>query len=137
MTQIGKVTAVSGCMATVEVRRASACGENCAQCRGGCSPTKHRAAVKNTAGADVGDMVQIETPDGVVLKSALLVYFLPIVILFICYGIVQVLFEHTAVSILAGLFGLCAGFLILRTVDRKSAPIPEVTEIIHKEGGEK
>lgn len=137
MTQVGKVTAVYGGVATVEVRRASACGENCAQCRGGCSPTKHSATAKNTAGAAAGDMVRIETPDSAVLRSAMLVYFLPIIILFICYGIAQVLFKYTAVSVLAGLFGLCAGFFILRAVDRKNAPIPEITEIIHMEGGEK
>ena len=130
MTQIGRVVSVSGHLAKIEVRRASACGENCAMCKGGCMPTKHIATAKNTANAKTGDMVRIDTSDKDVLKSAFLVYFLPILILFVCYGIAIVIFDNNSIAAIVGILGLVAGFFILRAVDKKIAPMPEITKIL-------
>ncbi|MBR5156399.1 MAG: SoxR reducing system RseC family protein [Clostridia bacterium] len=130
MTQTGRVVSVSGSLARVEVRRASACGENCAMCKGGCMPTKHIATVKNAAGAKAGDMVRIDTSDKDVLKSALLVYFLPVLILFVCYGIAFAVSCSKMIAIVVGILGLASGFFILRAVDKKIAPMPEITKVL-------
>lgn len=126
MTQIGKVVSVSGAMAQVEVRRASACGENCAMCKGGCMPTKHVATAKNSAGAKTGDMVKIETADSAVLKSACLVYILPLIILFVCYGVALAVSKSNTIAAIAGILGLGIGFFALRAADKKTAPVPEI-----------
>lgn len=133
MKQIGTVVSVSGDTAVVEVRRASACGENCAQCKGGCAPAEHRAVVKNTAGAVCGDRVRIELADSAVLKSACMVYLLPIFVMFLCLGLAEAIAENAAVSVFAAVLGLAVSFLLLRTVDRKVAKTPEITEIIYRE----
>ena len=133
MVQIGRVDSVSDDTAVVFVRRASACGENCAMCKGGCMPTQHRAKVKNTAGAQPGDLVRIETADAAVLRSACLVYLLPILILFLCYGVVFALTQSGLYAAIAALAGLAAGFFLLRAVDRKTAPVPEIVRVLKRE----
>ncbi len=130
MTQIGRVVSVSRDEAKIEVRRASACGENCAMCKGGCMPTKHIATVKNAAGAKAGDMVRIDTSDKDVLKSAFLVYFLPVMILFVCYGIAIIISDNELIAAAIALLGFVVGFFILRLVDRKIAPMPEITKVL-------
>ncbi len=130
MTQIGRVVSVTGALAKIEVRRASACGENCAMCKGGCVPTKHIATAKNTAGAKEGDVVRIDTSDADVLKSAFLVYFLPILILFACYGIAIIISDSKPIAAISGILGLALGFFILRVIDRKIAPMPEITKVL-------
>lgn len=136
MTQIGRVVSATEGLAQVEVQRASACGENCAHCKGGCVPTHHLATVKNTAGAHEGDMVRIETQDGAVLKSACMVYLLPLFILFVCYGATEMLFAIATLSATAGVIGMVAGLFVLRALDRKIAPVPEIAEIIYRKGRE-
>ena len=130
MTQTGRVVSLSGHLAKIEVRRASACGENCAMCKGGCMPTKHIAVVKNSAGAKEGDMVRISTSDKDVLKSAFLVYFLPVLILFVCYGIAIAISDNSLIAAVAGILGLVFGLFILRAVDKKIAPMPEITKVL-------
>lgn len=133
MKQIGTVVEVNEDKATVAVRRASACGENCAMCKGECAPTLHKAQVLNSAAAECGDLVRIETADTAVLKSAFLVYFLPLVILFLCYGVAFSVSKNGATATIAALLGLGAAFFLLRALDRKNAPLPEITKILKKE----
>ncbi len=133
MVQIGKVETVYGDKAIVAVRRASACGENCAMCKGGCVPAMHKAHVINSADAKCGDMVRIETADSAVLKSAFLVYLLPVLILFVCYGIVIALTKSRMHATMAALLGLGASFFLLRAIDKKTAPLPEITMILKSE----
>lgn len=136
MTQIGQVEKATGNQATVLVRRASACGENCAHCKGACTPTAHRARVDNPIGAKKGDLVKIETPDGVVLRSAILVYIVPIAVMFAAFALVYTLTANGDFGILAAFLGLAAGFFGLRAIDRRIAPKPVITHIIGKEGEE-
>jgi sigma-E factor negative regulatory protein RseC len=136
MQQAGRVIDVTEEIARVEVKRASACGENCAMCKGGCMPTKHIATVSNALGAKPGDMVKIKTDDAAVIKSAALLYILPILILFVFYAIAFVLTENSAVSSVSGLIGLVGGFFILKAVDKKFAPVPEIVRIIYTKSEE-
>ena len=133
MKQVGRVVEVRDGTAYVLVRRASACGENCAHCKGGCAPTNLRANAANTAGAAVGDMVTIETADGAVLRSAALVYVMPLVVMLACYLIADALAHITAVSIIVSIIGLAGSFFILRAVDKRMAPKPEITAVIGRE----
>lgn len=136
MLQTGRVIDITENIAKVEVQRASACGENCAMCKGGCVPTKHVATANNTVGAKPGDIVKIKTDDGEVLKSAALVYILPILILFVFYAVGYMLTESAAISSTLGTIGLVGGFCILKEVDKKVAPVPEIDRIIYTKSRE-
>lgn len=72
-----------GDVCEVAVLRQSACGENCAHCKGGCTPGDTIITAENTAGAKVGDRVILEIPDRTGVKAAALVYMLPIIALVI------------------------------------------------------
>ena len=136
MLQTGRVVGVAENIARVEVQRTSACGENCAMCKGSCVPTKHIATVNNAVGAKPGDMVKIRTDDAAVLKSAALVYILPILILFVFYAIAHILTKNTVISSTLGTIGLIGGFCILKVVDKKAAPVPEIAQIIYSKSKE-
>ncbi len=129
MTNVGKVTKLlPGGRAVIQLARASACGENCAMCKGGCAPTQHTAVVYDRIGVRPGDMVRVDMPDGVVLKSAFLVYILPLLLLFVCYGAAEALFGSAAVSAASAILGLVAGFLLLRQVDKRFVRLAEITK---------
>lgn len=70
-----------GDMCEVAVLRQSACGENCAHCKGGCTPTDTIIFAENIVGAKAGDRVVLEIPDKTGIKAAALVYLLPIIAL--------------------------------------------------------
>lgn len=136
MQQAGRVIDTEEDIARVEIRRVSACGENCAMCKGGCKPTKHIATVNNKVGAKPGDIVKIKTDDARVLKSAALLYILPILVLFVFYAIAYILTENTGVSSVSGVIGLVSGFFVLKAVDKKIAPVPEISRIIYTKSEE-
>ena len=85
MKETGIVKEASGEFCKVVVMRKSACGENCASCSGGCKLQNQICLVKNTKGAKAGDKVEIEIDTMTVLKSAFLVYILPILVFFFTY----------------------------------------------------
>ena len=78
MRETGVVKSAGGEFCTCVTKRKSACGENCASCKAACSSREHTFTAKNTAGAKEGDTVIIEMSTGSVLKSAFLVYIIPL-----------------------------------------------------------
>ena len=90
MESIGRVIETSGEIATVEVRRASAC-EGCHKnAEGGCAVCGLLGGEKirtmktkagNGIGAKIGDVVRIETPNEKTLLWAAIVFLLPLVCL--------------------------------------------------------
>ena len=78
MREEGFVKTVSGETCEVIINRKTACGENCASCKGGCEVKKQVCVAENLLGAKVGDKVLIEMDSQKVLKSAFLVYIMPI-----------------------------------------------------------
>ena len=54
MREIGIVESVENGYARVRIRRKSACGENCANCKGGCAPTEQLVSALNEADAKTG-----------------------------------------------------------------------------------
>ena len=111
MTQTATVRRiVSSTKAEIAVLRASACGHDCADC-GGCKMDQRpqvMALAENTAGAETGDTVVVESATSRVLGIAAVVYLLPFVLFFVLY------FLAGALSISGGLalgFG-GAGFII-------------------------
>lgn len=79
MEQIGVITAKNETIATVQFKRATACGENCGMC-GGCENLNAFVDAINVVDAEVGDTVKIETNTTFVLLGAFFVYIIPIVL---------------------------------------------------------
>ncbi len=87
MTQSGRVISVDGRYATVEVLRDSACaGCSSAHSCIGCKKTV-RVKALNSAGADTGDVVRIETPTPTVLFYAFCVFLLPLLFAIAAYAV--------------------------------------------------
>ncbi len=80
MREEGFVKAVCEQTCEVIIRRKTACGENCASCKAGCEAKEQICVAENTIGAKVGDRVIVEMDSKKVLKSAFLVYILPILV---------------------------------------------------------
>lgn len=114
----GIVKSLDGIRCSVAVERKSACGENCAHC-GGCSGGGVQICIaENSAGAGVGDRVVIEIDSGNVLKSAFLVYILPLLAFFAVYAAADGFFGQAAAGIV-GAAAMLAVFAILRLFDKR------------------
>lgn len=87
MEKTGIVTKIENEIAVVNVVRGSACGENCAMCKGNCSPTSQRVKADNKIGAKVGDVVTVEMSEKKVLAAAFFVYILPLILAVTGYGV--------------------------------------------------
>lgn len=83
MENIGLVKKVQGTEAVVEIQRTSACGESCASCKGGCTPTRKYVEARNIPEAQVGQRVKIELQTRKVLNAAMIMYVFPLASLFI------------------------------------------------------
>ncbi len=135
-----QVTSVTGEIAIVETMRMSAC-EGCHKAEdGGCSvcslvggSRKLSAKAYNRIGARVGDRVVIESATGRMLWYAALVFLVPLLVPFACWGI-ALLFgaDETAQlwSAVGGFLASLAGiFVYSRTVQSKRCDV-EITEIL-------
>jgi sigma-E factor negative regulatory protein RseC len=82
-----------------------------------------RFRVRNNANAQVGDMVQVVLGDGLLLRSALLMYILPLLLLMIGAAAGTQLSSEERVgevySAIGGLVGLISGFLIVKFVSSR------------------
>jgi len=99
----GTITQVQGDKAVVSVKRASGCGR-CNEA-GGCgngSGSCEAYSLRNLASASVGDVVEIDLPEGCAVKAAVLAYLLPLLGMFVGAAIGKVL----SLSDL-GLFAVC------------------------------
>ena len=119
MKQIGIVEDIVGNNINVRIKRASACGENCANCKGGCTPTEKIVKARNDAGAKIGDTVVLQMDNKNVLTAAFLVYILPLMVLFAVYGIVFALSANEGISALCGVLGMFMTFFAVRFIDKR------------------
>ncbi len=132
MRETGIITETEKNTAKVKILKKSACGENCASCKGGCVPTERILSVKNTAGAKCGDRVLIEMRDTRVISAAFFVYILPLFIFIAGYF----LFSYLGVSeMLSAIFSLIVTgvfFVLLKIYDKKNADkfMPEAVKKI-------
>lgn len=123
MDQIGQVVELQGRNAVVRVRRTSACGENCASCGGGCTPTSTTLKAVNGLDAKVGDMVKVEMSSGAFLLLAFIGYILPIIIAIAAYAVALKLTADTLTADIAAVIALVltlALFFVLDKLPKKS-----------------
>ena len=132
MRETGIVREVSGDFCKVGVKRSSACGDNCATCSAACKQKEAICTAKNTVGAKVGQRVIIEINTEKVLKSAFLVYILPIFVLIGVYLAADSFkIPYPAIFAFASMIGVFA-VLFLRDRRMKEEFISEVLEILEK-----
>lgn len=113
MEKIGQVVTTDNDMAKVEIRRASACGEKCGSCSGGCSSTGIYIDAENVANAKPGQFVKIEVETGTVMKAAFLAYAVPLFMLVI--GVISGSYIHRGLglNISSELFSFLWGMLLM------------------------
>ncbi len=79
--------------------------------------------VSNDAGARVGDEVQVTLPEGVLLRSAILMYIVPLLMLLACGMVAASLAASDAqrdgYALVGGLAGLVAGFLFSKKMAQR------------------
>lgn len=141
MKQKAVVKSILGDCAMVEVARNSMCdgcaNQNCEShtCAAGAmfgSAKTMTVRAKNPVGATVGDTVWVETADSQVLKSAALVFLMPIVVCMILYAIAGTLFSADWIAYAAagvGFVGAFGALGLLEKKKKKEEPDIVITEI--------
>ena len=132
MEQIGTVVKSDGKDAVVCVNRVSACGENCAHCKGGCTPTKAYAKAENEIDASMGDTVKIETETSEVIKASAIVYFLPLVLSIISACTAYAIGAKTGVTVFVAVIVFIVPFLIIKKFESKITPVSKITKVIKR-----
>ena len=110
------------------VRRQSACSGDCHKC-GGCGAVGQtlRIHAENPIGAQPGEIVYVESESKTVLSAAVLVYLLPLLLLFAGYFCAAALHGK---AIWFGAAGFAAGLLPAFWYDRRMRRKPPVYRIV-------
>jgi sigma-E factor negative regulatory protein RseC len=96
MRERGTVVEMSGAMVKVSIPRHASC-ESCGGCGMG-GKNELTLLVANPIGAKVGDLVLLELPAAKLYQAALLVYTLPLVMLFFGYWVGQAIGRRLGIS---------------------------------------
>lgn len=133
MREIGIVQNVFGEYADVAIVRKTACGENCASCKGGCTPSEQIVRAKNTASAKKGDRVAVELGSRKVVNAAFLAYIVPIIFLVLGTIAGQNIFGSEWPGIITGIVCMAACLLLIHFVsERKKAEYElAIVEVLH------
>ena len=118
MEQIGEIIELRGRRALVRIRRATACGENCAQCSGGCKPTTTMVEATNGICAQVGDTVKMEMNSASFMLLAFIGYILPIIICIITYFAVKKATDNTVIADASAVGSLVAVLILFYLIDK-------------------
>ena len=99
--------------------RESACSGDCHKCSG-CGAAKEAIllTVDNPIGAEVGDLVNLRSETGPVLKAAMVLYMMPLVLFFVGYGLAAALNMSGA---LFGSLAFAASIVLIVMYDRRMA----------------
>lgn len=125
--------------AQVKVRRASACASahNCGSCDH-CSMMENAPEIivnaVNTCGAQVGDMVIVESETGKVLGAAALLYLLPVILFFVGYFLGNSFGWTESGAIATGGAGFALGLLGAWCLDRYRRNRPVTYHVVSRGG---
>ena len=112
--------------------RQSACSGDCHKCSG-CGAAKEAILVtaRNPIGAGVGDLVNIRSETGPVLKAAAVLYMLPLVLFFLGYLVGAMLWDRGALmGGVAFVAGIMASVLYDRLVLKKKKTTYTITGFV-------
>ncbi len=118
MKERGEIVEIKNGTATVRVNRKSACG-HCHAC--GMKPEDPHIDLEAPAydGAEVGDKVEVEIPDGGVVKMSLAAYALPLATGLIPFTAVYLTSKNEILSLVSLLLGIGIGYLCVKLLDGK------------------
>ncbi len=125
MKQQGKVTSIHNGYANIQVLRASACGDKCSGCSGGCSKEVIDVNVRNDIHSKIGDNVELEVDEKTIIGAALLVYIFPIVSLILGLILTAVVtgwigIRVSEIALLSGgMSFMFFSFLVIRKIDKR------------------
>lgn len=139
MRQRAIVTKTHGKNAEIEVTRSSMC-EGCEK-NDGCSHhceisglVKNSGKMKtnaiNNIGAEVGDIVEVETESTKVIGYAALVFIMPIIFCLIFYYAAEALMHSQTASLISSAAGFIISFVIIIFIDKLKRNTPEI-EIVN------
>lgn len=91
-------------------------------------------AVEKTTDVHIGQQVQLAIPEQALLQGAMLMYILPLILLFLFAAVAQTLNLNEIVEIFAGLGGLFIGFYLvrIRLQNRKNNVQATIVEIVEE-----
>ncbi|MBR6186529.1 MAG: SoxR reducing system RseC family protein [Clostridia bacterium] len=92
--------------------------EMCAHC-GQCAGQKEETLVKLPGSVPVGRWIDVDMPEGQVLKASVLAYVMPLLMLLGGLALGSVLFEKEALRALTGILFMGGAWLILRLIEKK------------------
>ncbi len=98
-----------------------------------CSSKPRTFLVENRAGAQVGDEVSVGLPDGVLLRTSMLMYLLPLACMLggaLLFGNVFVAMRDAG-ALLGAVAGLLAGFFLVRRMTRRAGSQAVVRAVVH------
>lgn len=110
MVERARVVDITNNVAKLEIRRASACGDKCATCKGGCSSDNAYVEAVNSIGAEKGDFVEVELNTKTFLTAVVLTYGLPLIMLFIGIFTGSTLLRNFGIEVNGDLAGIVLGF---------------------------
>lgn len=130
MESIGTIISIDKNIATVVVKRTSACGENCANCMGSCETTNIKSCAENTVGAKVGDTVKIESNSTDIVRVAFILYIVPILVAILVAIFTYGMKISDIVVILMSVVSFFVSFLIIKRFEKRLVPKAYVTKIL-------
>ena len=131
MRSTGIVKKTEGNEAIVEIKRTSACGDNCANCSGCGNMSMNEIKAENKILAKCGDTVIVEMDTNKVLKAAFYAYIMPLLMLFLGYFLVFYITKTEIWGILGGISLMILTFVFLHLLDKnvKKEYIHKIVEI--------
>ena len=135
MVRTGRVVSAKNGVMEVCFARPEACA-HCGQCAG----QKEETLVTIPGDAPVGRWIDVDMPEGQVLKASLLAYVLPLLMLLGGLALGSVLFEKEALWALTGIAFMGGAWLILRLLEKKMRARavwqPKIIRVHEEEDGE-
>jgi sigma-E factor negative regulatory protein RseC len=134
LEETGRVIKVDGLQATIEMSRHSACA-HCGICIAGCQD-KMEITAENRLGAGINDLVKVAISGPVILRSAFVVYMVPLFGLVLGYLVGRRIGgEKLGVAL-----GICGVLLVLyglhyydRKLKKENKLIVHITEILRED----
>ena len=131
MQNEGIVTHLDGAYATVRIRKSSACGHDCGECRV-CNNPEIEINVANAIGAQEGDTVIIGADTSSVLWNAFLLYVLPVMGLFAIYMTLYSLSVPTYTTIISVVLWIALWFVFMRKKSKNVNIKSCILEVVHE-----
>ena len=114
MLRSGKVVAAENGVLEVCFERPEACA-HCGQCGG----QKAETFVKIPGSAPVGRWIDVDMPEGQVLKASMLAYVMPLLMLLGGLALGSMIFENDLLKALTGIMCMGVSWLTLRWVEKR------------------